>query len=282
MIPKLIIHGGAGSLEGTIHKAPAIQSALSEIVSESYHILEQSNAKTAVIHAVKLLEDNPLFNAGTGSKLQRDGKVRMSAAIMDSETGKFSGVINIQNVKNPIDIAVHLGNKKNTVLAGARATHFARKLGYPHYDPVTEDRNIEYRNKLIGETGTVGAVALDTNGCIAAATSTGGIGGETPGRVSDTPTVAGNYANSFAGVSGTGIGEQIVNSALASRIVVRVQDGASLKDAVEKTMRETEKNQYKYGVIAIDKNGNIQVGKTSDIIFYAWNTGSNMEVFDIK
>lgn len=281
MTPKLVIHGGAGSLEGTLHKAPSIQAALTEIVSESYQFLLKANARETVIHAVKCLEDNPLFNAGTGSKLQRDGKIRMSAAIMDSKSGKFSGVINIQNVKNPIEIANHLKDKKNTVIAGARATHYARKLGYAHYDPTTEDRSKEYENKLLGETGTVGAVALDNTGCIAVATSTGGIGGEIPGRVSDTPTVAGNYANKFAGVSSTGIGEDIVNHSLASRIAIRVQDGLDLHTAVEKTMSESKQQQFKYGIIAIDNLGNIQVGKTSDIVYYAWNDGDEFEIFDI-
>ena len=281
MTPKLVIHGGAGSLEGTLNKAPKIQDALSEIVSESYQFLLKTNARETVIHAVKYLEDNPLFNAGTGSKLQRDGKIRMSAAIMDSNSEKFSGVINIQNVKNPIEIAEYLSDKKNYVLAGDRATHFARKKGYVNYNPTTIDRSQEHEKKLIGDTGTVGAVALDSDGCIAVATSTGGIGGEIPGRVSDTPTVAGNYANKFAGVSSTGIGEQIVNHSLASRIVIRVQDGLDLYTAVEKTMSESRKQQYKFGIIAIDNLGNIQVGKTSDIVYYAWNDGDKFEVFDI-
>ena len=280
MTPKLVIHGGAGKLEGTIHKVEAMQSALLEIVSKSYKVLNNEDARTAVVYAVKCLEDNPLFNAGTGSKLQKDGKIRMSAAIMDSQSNKFSGVINIQNVKNPIEVANYLNNKKNTVLGGKEATHFARKIGFANYNPITKERYQEFEKNILGESGTVGAVAIDKKRNITAATSTGGMGGETPGRISDTPTVAGNYANEFSGVSSTGIGEQIVNHALSSRIVTRVQDGLSLKDSVEKTMREADKHQYNFGVITIDNNGNIVIDKTCEIIYYAWFDGKNISVFD--
>lgn len=279
--PKLIIHGGAGKLEGTVHKVEAMQSALLEIVAKSYKVLNSQDARSAVVYAVKCLEDNPLFNAGTGSKLQYDGKIRMSAGIMDSQSNKFTGVINIQDIKNPIEVANCLIHKRNTVIEGKHATHFALDNGFLNYNPITKERYLEFENKCVGETGTVGAVAIDRNSQLAAATSTGGIGGEIPGRVSDTSTVAGNYANEFAGVSSTGIGEHIVNHSLASKIVTRVQDGFSLKNSVKKTMKEAGKYQYKFGVITIDNSGEVVVGKTCEVIYYAWFDGKNTDVFQI-
>ena len=108
---------------------------------------------------------------------------------------------------------------------------------------------------------------------VASATSTGGIGGEISGRVSDTPTVAGNYANKFAGVSATGIGEQIVNISLASKITTRVEDGMKLQESVALSMDEAKKLEYNLGIIAIDYSGNVIVDKTCEIIYYAYYDG---------
>ena len=281
MKSKIIIHGGAGKLEGNFDKVDQIQKSLENILKKSKDVLCNYDAREAVIFAVKLLEDDPLFNAGTGSKLQEDGKARMSASIMDSSSNIFSAIVNIENIKNPIEIASLLKDKKNTVLAGLNATNFARDLGYKVFDTITEDRIKEYKNKIVGNTGTVGAVAIDKNGMIAAATSTGGIGGEIAGRMSDCPTVAGNYANKFAGVSCTGIGEHIINFSLASKIVSKVEENLNLRDVVNKIMSEAEKLKYKFGIIAIDSNGNIAVSKTTEMIYYALDNGNKIDLFSI-
>ena len=281
MIPKIIIHGGAGKLEGNFDKVDQIQKSLANILQQSKDVLCDHNARDAVIFAVKLLEDDPLFNAGTGSKLQEDGKARMSASIMDSTSNIFSAIVNIENIKNPIEIASLLKDKKNTVLAGLNATNFARDLGFKVFDTRTEQRIKEYKNKIIGNTGTVGAVAIDKNGMIASATSTGGIGGEIAGRMSDCPTVAGNYANKFAGVSCTGIGEHIINFSLASKIVSKVEENLDLRDVVNKIMSEAEKLKYKFGIISIDYNGNIVVSKTTEMIYYALDNGNKIDLFSI-
>jgi len=149
------------------------------------------------------------------------------------------------------------------------------------YDPVTPERLEEYEKRCSGKHGTVGAVALDKEGRIFAGTSTGGIGCETPGRVSDCPTVAGTYASTKAGVSCTGIGEQITQQAAAARIVTRVDDGMPLHDAVAVTMRESNSFNYLYGLISLDSEGHVEVGKTAALneVFYAFHDESSIRTF---
>lgn len=277
--PKLIIHGGAGSLEGKFNKEIDIRNSLKQICKKTWIYLEEHTALESVLFAVDLLESDPLFNAGTGSKLQNDGRIRMSAGLMDGERQKFSAIVNIQNVEHPIEIASYILNEKHTMIAGDKATEFSRKNGFPQYNPLIEKRWEEFLKKEKGETGTVGAVILDANGKIAAGTSTGGIGGETPGRMSDSATVAGNYANAFAGVSATGIGEEIVNDGVAVKIVTRVTDGLSLKDAVIKTINEAKERKHRYGVICLSNKGEIEVDKTTDSIFYASHDGTSIKTF---
>ena len=278
-IPKLIIHGGAGNLEGTIGKENEIRESLRIICNNTYDKLLNSDAYSAVVYGVSQLENNQLFNAGTGSKLQLDGHIRMSAAIMDGKKNRFSGVINIQNIKNPILVAHKLQLKKFSVIAGDEATKLAEEMGFSFYNPMIKIRRDEHVRALEGTTGTVGVVALDKNNNIVAGTSTGGIGGETPGRVSDSPTVAGTYANKFSGISATGIGEQIVNYGLAVKIATRIEDGVNLQNAIDKTMINAKELNYKFGLIAISINGDICLGNTTDLIFYAWRDGKNTKVF---
>jgi L-asparaginase len=253
--PTLIIHGGAGAREGSHASFERYQRSLLTIRQQAWDVLQADGAQAAVLAAVRLLEDDPVFNAGLGSRLQRDGIARMSAALMDGETEAFAGVINIESVRHPIDVAAALSGARHSVLAGAHATAFARSLGMPEFDPITEHRLQEHRQQLAGETGTVGAIALDVDGGLCAGTSTGGVGHEIPGRVSDSATVAGTYASRVAGVSCTGVGEHIVNHGAAVRIVTRIEDGASLQQAVSRTIAEADRRQLEYGLIALDHSG---------------------------
>ncbi|MDP2159195.1 MAG: isoaspartyl peptidase/L-asparaginase [Flavobacterium sp.] len=279
---KIIIHGGFFSESATnLETKMAKQEALLRIVKESYHYLRTHSALETVVYAVSLLEDDELFNAGIGSQIQSDGKIRMSAALMDGTTMKMSGVINIEDVKNPIQVAKVLMNVDDRILGGSGATNFARKQGFESFSTETQQRRAEYEAKVKATgTGTVGCVALDDNGKIAVATSTGGKGFEIPGRISDSATVAGNYANEFCGVSLTGVGEDIVSGAVATKIVTRVTDGFSLEAAFEKTFNELKPFDGFAGAIAIDKKGYIYHLDSHPSMVYASFDGVKEEVFN--
>lgn len=279
---KVIIHGGFFSESATNQETKkAKQQALSEIVIQANEYLKHHTAVETVVYAVSLLEDNELFNAGLGSQIQSDGKVRLSASLMDGKSQCFSGVINIEHVKNPIQVAEKLLRYEDRVLSGAGAGDFASKNGFGYFNPVTIQRQLEYEAKLAdaGRKGTVGCVALDADGNIAAATSTGGKGFEIPSRVSDSATVAGNFASQFAGISCTGVGEDIVNVALAARIVTRVTDGFSLKDACDKSFAELKQIDGFAGVIGIAANGELYHTDSHPYMVWAAFDGS-LQVFN--
>lgn len=278
---KIIIHGGFFSES---HTDPVTkkkkQDGLIAIVKQSYEFLKTHTALEAVMHAVTLLEDDALFNAGIGSQIQGDGKIRMSASIMDGVTEKFSGVINIEETKNPIQVALKLLPYDDRVLGGEGATSFARNNGFEPFSTEIPQRRTEYEAKVVSQgLGTVGAVAIDKDGNIAAATSTGGKGFEIPGRISDSATVAGNYANAFCGVSCTGVGEDIVSNATAAKIVTRVTDGLPLQSAFEKTFAELKAINGFAGAIAIDRDGNVFHMDSHPSMVYAKFDGGEVEVF---
>ena len=280
LVERLIIHGGL-SISNTDEYFKEIDDALCQILEESIITLNKKSSRDAVLHSVKMLEDNPIFNAGTGSKLQSDGQIRMSAALMDGKNNKFSGVVNVQNIKNPIEAAEMLLEEKHTILSGDQAKDYCRKRGMVEYNPETSERFTEFKKGFSGKHGTVGAVALDRKGLIFSGTSTGGIGFEIPGRVSDSPTVAGTYASKNVGVSCTGIGEQITQQAVAAKIVTRVDDGMRLGDSVVRTIKESSKFDYTFGLISLDYRGNFEVGKTETVkyVFYAFFDGERIKSF---
>lgn len=278
---KIVIHGGFFSESSTNNETKiAKQQALLRIVKRSYDYLKAHSALETVVFAVSQLENDELFNAGIGSQIQSDGKIRMSASLMDGETQKMSGVINIEETKNPIQVAQVLMNFDDRILGGSGATNFARKHGFESFSTEIPQRRAEYEAKLksLG-TGTVGCVALDGAGKIAVATSTGGKGFEIPGRISDSATVAGNYANAFCGVSLTGVGEDIVSNATAAKIVTRVTDGFTLQDAFAKTFNELKPYDGFAGAIAIDKDGNVFHQDSHPSMVFASFDGEKEEVF---
>lgn len=280
--PRLIIHGGFFSESSQSNEIKvAKQKALEEIVKNSYKYLQNHSALETVVFATELLENSPLFNAGTGSQIQSDGKIRLSASLMDGITKKFSGVINIENVKNPIRVAEKLMPYEDTVLGGEGALMFARENGFEYYDPIIPQRMAEYQEKKKSKAlGTVGCVALDANGNIAAATSTGGKGFEIPGRVSDSATTAGNFCNENCGVSCTGVGEDIVRVALATKIVTRVTDGSTIKQSFQKSFDELKPFDGYAGAIGIDKEGNIFHQDSFPTMVFASYDGEKLDVFN--
>ena len=279
---KIIIHGGFFSeSDQSFEVKTAKQDALKKIIEKSYSYLKENSAEETVVYAVSLLEDDELFNAGTGSQIQSDGKIRMSASLMNGQTQKFSGVINIQNIKNPIEVAKILKNEDDRVLGGNGANQYAAEKGFEQYSTETQKRREEYEEKLKnGGKGTVGCVAIDKDGNLAAATSTGGKGFEIVGRISDSATVAGNYANTFCAVSCTGVGEDIVSNATAAKIVTRVTDGLSLKKAFDKTFAELKEINGFAGAIAIDRDGNIFHQDSEPTMVFASFDGSELKIFE--
>lgn len=296
--PKLIIHGGAGSSLKGKKAAEAVRHSLYKVIEDVYSLLlTGADAREAVVRGCKLLEDDPRFNAGTGSVLQSDGQIRMSAALMDGKFQRFSGVINVSRVQNPISLAKVLQESADRVLSENGSAELLRELNAPVYNPLTDLRLQEWmleRQENFDKTmagvvaeqelvktsepgrGTIGVVALDTYGCLAAGTSTGGKGFERIGRVSDCAMPAGNYATTKAAVSCTGIGEDIIDECLAARIVVRVTDGLSLSEAMKRSFTEASKNRRDFGAIAIDATGAIAWGKTSQVLLAAYHTGEEI------
>ena len=287
-----MIHGGAGSAIKDTSRKDTVRDSLLRVVETSYEFLESgATARQTVVHAAQLLEDDPSFNAGLGSAIQSDGQIRMSASLMDGESQAFSGVINIQKVQHPIAVANHLQEMRDRVLASPGTEELARELELPVFNPMVERRLKEWRVEhqqdfereaanVVAEdsdsdrgSGTIGVVALDEQGRIAAGTSTGGRGFEYVGRVSDSATVAGNYATRHAGISCTGIGEHIVDAALGARVVTRVADGATLDEAMMRSLRECQQREHVLGAIAVDADGRLVWGKTSEILLAAWHDG---------
>ncbi|HEY9761529.1 MAG TPA: isoaspartyl peptidase/L-asparaginase [Trichocoleus sp.] len=295
--PKVIIHGGAGSCLNGKGGLDAVRKDLRDIVEAIHAKLSAgADSKTAVIFGCQLLEDNPRFNAGRGSVLQSDGQVRMSASLMDGITQRFSGVINVSRVQHPIGLAEFLQECDDRVLSDYGSLELARELCLPVFDPVTDlrlqewmqERADNFQRSMAGvvaepelvdssaRRGTIGVVALDFDGRIAAGTSTGGKGLERIGRVSDSAMPAGNYANTSAGISCTGIGEDIIDECLAPKIVIRVTDGMTLAQAFDKSFAEAASRSRDFGAIGLDWTGTIAWGKTSDILLGAYHTGETV------
>jgi L-asparaginase len=278
---KIIIHGGFFSESSTSNQTKdAKQKALLQIVREAYRYLENHTALETVVYAISLLEDDALFNAGVGSQIQSDGKIRMSASLMDGTSQKFSGVINIEEVKNPIQVAEILMTFDDRVLGGEGATSFARTHGFEKFSTEIPQRKAEYEAKVASNgQGTVGCVVLDRDGKLAVATSTGGKGFEIAGRISDSATVAGNYVNEFCGVSLTGVGEDIISNATAAKIVTRVTDGFSIEKAFAKTFQELTPYDGFAGAIGIDNKGTIFHQDSHPTMVFASFDGVKEEVF---
>jgi len=284
----IIVHGGAGTIKKE-EKIPKAIEGVREAVLAGWKELKRGSALDAVEEAIKALEDNPVFNAGTGSVLTLDGKVEMDAAIMRGKTLEAGAVASIWGVKNPISVARKVMEKTDHVLlVGEGALKFARIMGFEEYDPTTEERIEQWkklREKLLKEgtipywkkiselikeypevlRSTVGAVAFDGEE-IVAGTSTGGVFLKIFGRVGDTPIIgAGTYANEFAGASCTGLGEVAIKLSLAKTAVDFVRLGLNAQKASEAAIELATKYFGKdtMGIIMIDREGNVGFAKNT-------------------
>jgi len=265
----LVVHGGAGAISKDIseEEKKLILDGISEALTKGKEILENGgSALDAVESVIRILEDNPDFNAGRGAVVTDECVAELDASIMSGIDLSCGAVANIKRVKNPISLARGVMEKsKHVLLVSEGAEKFAKELGLELVENdyfVTDKMRQNYlkKKKEIDESkkGTVGAVALDINGNLAAGTSTGGMMFKKSGRVGDTPIIgAGNYANNkTAGISCTGWGEKFIKNLVAYNVSALMEyKRYSLQEAVEETfMNNLSKNDG--GLISIDKEGN--------------------------
>jgi L-asparaginase / beta-aspartyl-peptidase len=296
----IAIHGGAGTLDQatmTKEKFQQYRNALHEALNAGVQILSQGGAAIdAVAAAVISLEDCPLFNAGRGSVYTFSGDHEMDAAVMDGKSLAAAAVAGVSNVRNPVLLAMQvLKEGKFVFLSGNGAEQFARDQGVPLATKgyfQTEERHKEWEQYIenIGKPtkkfGTVGAVALDTAGNLAAATSTGGIVGKRYGRVGDSPVIGGGtYANNdTCAVSCTGEGEQFIRSVVAFDVSCLIEyKDFTLTEACEEVMNgRLHKMGGTGGLIAIDRRGDIQMPFNTEGMYrasYRSHEGESIHIF---
>jgi beta-aspartyl-peptidase (threonine type) len=256
--PAIIVHGGAGPIKDD--SLPARLEGCRAAALSGWKMLEQGgSALDAAEAAVVVLEDNPLFNAGTGSALNSLGKVEMDAAIMEGHSLRAGSVAAVSGVKNPIQLARRImDDGRHLMLAGEGALMFAREIGFPECPPealIVEREKMRWDSKH----GTVGCVAFDSSGKLAVATSTGGIFNKLPGRVGDSPLLGcGTYADEVGAVSCTGHGESIMRVVLAKTTIDLLKGGADAQSAAERAVAFlAEKTNSTAGLIVIDRNGKV-------------------------
>lgn len=276
----LAVHGGAGTIERssmTPEREKEYRAGIENALRAGAKILSGGgSALDATEAAVRVLEDDPHFNAGKGAVFTSAGTNEMDAAIMDGRSQSAGAVAGVQHVRNPILLARAVMEKsKHVLMIGAGAEEFARRTGIELVDAkyfFTERRWDELKKKQASEKsgekhvsdaghhGTVGAVARDKDGNLAAATSTGGTTNKLPGRVGDSPIIgAGTYANNAScAVSCTGDGEYFIRAAVAHEISALMLDrGMSLREASETALENARKLGGEGGLIAVDKSGEI-------------------------
>jgi len=285
----IAIHGGAGAVpratllpEREAHYRRGLQAAL----DGGYAVLERGGSSLdAVTAAVCMLEDDPMFNAGRGAALTRDGAAELDAAIMDGRQMRAGAVASVRHVKNPIELARRVMEKsRHVLLVGAGAEEFALEESFvlvPNHYFRTAERleqlESEQRGQCVSDLvppppqGTVGAVARDSQGNLAAATSTGGMTNKRPGRVGDSPIVgAGTYArNGVCAVSATGHGEYFIRAVAAYHVCAAVQyRGFTLQQAVHETLHSVLRGLGgDGGLIAVDCDGQLVMDFSTEGMF---------------
>jgi isoaspartyl peptidase/L-asparaginase-like protein (Ntn-hydrolase superfamily) len=266
MNPVIAIHGGAGTIRRT--RLGPERAALERALQAGYRILKDGGSSLeAVAAAVVILEDSGLFNAGRGAAPNADGEIELDAGIMDGAKLRAGGVAAVRRIRNPIAAAREvMEHGKHVLLAGAGAERFARQ------QRLSMVSSTYFRRNSRPDHGTVGAVALDRAGNLAAATSTGGIAGKLPGRVGDSPIVgAGVYAdNATCAVSGTGDGELFLRSVLAFNVAARMlYRGESLARAGGAALAQVARLGGRGGLIAVDRGGRIAMPFNSEGMYRA-------------
>lgn len=291
--PVLVIHGGAGVIRKdlTADKEKLVRADLEAALSAGYATLKNGGSSLdAVTKAIVMLEDSPRFNAGKGAVFTHDGVNELDAAIMDGPTLRAGAVASVHRVKNPILLARAVMEKSpHVMLTGDGAEAFAKTAGIELVDPSyfrTEERWEQLQQALKAEArkqtstlgpaihyGTVGAVALDQKGRLAAATSTGGMTNKRWGRIGDSPIIgAGTYANAHCAVSATGWGEYYIRATAAHDICARVEyAGKPVAEAAKTVVMDAiPKLGGDGGVIALDAQGNFATPFNTDGMYRGW------------
>jgi beta-aspartyl-peptidase (threonine type) len=283
----LAIHGGAGPIprEAFTDVCEAgYRASLQTALDAGYAVLEKGGTSLdAVTTSVRILEDDPQFNAGRGAALTRDGAAELDAAVMEGKHQRAGAVASVRHVRNPIDLARRVMEKsRHVLLVGAGAEEFALEEGLPlvanryfRTEPRRRQLESEQRGQsvsdLIPSHGTVGAVAVDESGNLAAATSTGGMTNKRQGRVGDSPIIgAGTYAkNGVCAVSATGHGEYFIRAVAAYHICAAVEyRGMKLEAAVHEMLHEILRRLGGHGgIIAVDGSGEIVMDFSTDGMF---------------
>ena len=272
-VPALIVHGGAGAdpAEGREELREGVRAA----VLAGWRVLaDDGRALDAVEAAVRALEDHPRFNAGRGSVLTADGTVEMDASIMEGDRLECGAVAAVSRVAHPITLARHVLEERRHVLLVAEGAHaFARAMGVPECDPASLITDRQRARLAAHGRGTVGAVALDRHGTVAAATSTGGMAGKRPGRVGDSALIGcGTYADStLGGVSCTGSGEAIIRVVLARRALDYLKE-ADDPDYAAKVSVDllVEEGRGEGGLILVDWRGRVGYAHSTPLMPVAW------------
>jgi beta-aspartyl-peptidase (threonine type) len=299
----IAIHGGAGTITAEqlgADDGAAYRAGLAEALDAGYAVLESGGSSLdAVTAAVRLLEDNPLFNAGRGAVLTHDGQAELDAAIMDGRHRRAGAVAGLRHVKNPIDLARRVMERSpHVLLHGAGAEEFALEQGFslvPNAHFRTPARQRQLERILQGSTraadeltamGTVGAVAVDRAGNVAAATSTGGMANKRWGRIGDSPLIgSGTYANNAScAVSATGHGEYFIRAVVAHDVCARVEyRGLGLERAVREVVHGTLKDLGgEGGLIAVDPRGNVVMDFNNGGMFRAMRDSRGRRVVAIQ
>jgi len=298
----IVMHGGAGNInpaDFTPEKEKVYKEKLSEALGTGGNILKNGGTSLdAVEAAIRVLEDSPLFNAGKGAVFNADGINELDASVMDGKTLGAGAVANVRTIKNPISAARKvMENSPHVLLIKEGAEKFAEEQGLEMVDPSyfftqerwdalqkARQREREQKPDETKKSGTVGAVALDKSGNLAAGTSTGGMTNKKYGRVGDSPIIgAGTYANNATcGVSATGHGEYFIKNVVAYDISARIQYlGESLDSAANYIVNNKLKAQNASGgLVAMDKNGNISMPFNSTAMFRGYlKAGEEPRVF---
>ena len=285
----MVVHAGAGAFGDVLreHEA-ACRDALERALASAAAELENGkDAVAAVRAAVIVLEAFPLFNAGYGSALSADGSVEMSAALMRGSDRAAGAVAAVSRTRHPILAADALLDAPQVLMIGARADEYAAAHGAEQWEPhqfVTERQQVRLaelgaRDRSPGH-GTVGAVCVDRDRMLAAATSTGGLVGQRPGRVGDSPLIgAGTWADPRIATSCTGDGEAFIRVGAARLLAALVEQGARLEAAAQTVLGEVQRLGGGGGLIAVDALGNVATPFTTEAMPRGvWRAGAGLEL----